>query len=132
MMHSTDSGYDVVFALKCAKDYPDIYVFGAGLTYANGIYSLVGRREGSAMYTNGVCKIVRDDDSWILLFECWNGKEMMKKCLYFQEGDPRDPLYPPSTKWLVDDDDNQELAEKISPAPTVISTFWFHLFFDRD
>lgn len=36
-----------------------------------------------------------------------------------RDGDPR---YPPSTDWLVDDDDNQELTEKISPAPTIIST----------
>jgi len=124
MMHSTDSCYNVVFALRNVEKYPDIYVSGAGLTHANGIYTLVGHREGSAMYTNGVCKIVRDDDSWILLFECWNGKEMMKKCFYFHDGDPR---YPPSTDWLVDDDNNQELTEKISPAPTIISTkcTWF-------
>ena len=40
-----------------------------------------------------------------------------------RDGDPR---YPPSTDWLVDDDDNQELTE-ISPAPTIISTkcTWF-------
>jgi hypothetical protein len=47
--------------------FPDIHISGAGLMHVNGFYMLVGWREGAAMCTNGVCKIVREDTFWVFL-----------------------------------------------------------------
>lgn len=83
VMSQTDLYQDKFFALKSVNTFPDIFISGAGLKQANGVYKFVGKINGVAEYCNGVCMLYKNfDDAWCISIgyidkaSDWNDKEL--------------------------------------------------------
>jgi len=55
VMRHTDLDFDIFSALQNSTNYPDVFVYGAGIKEANGAYKLVKCDEEFVQYYNGLC-----------------------------------------------------------------------------